>query len=92
MLDTADNRFMGAVGFNHLRPTAELAYHLHPDAWGLGLMREAAQAALHWLVEATEVRDVVAHIEPANLASTRLADRLGLRRFGETDSYRLTLS
>ena len=91
MLDIASGGFIGAVGFNHLRPTAELAYHQHPDAWGQGLMGEASRAALGWLCETTDIRDVVAHIDAGNLASVRLAERLGLRRSGQADAYRLRL-
>ena len=91
MLEVASGRFVGAVGFNHLRPTAELAYHLHPDAWGRGLMCEAALAALGWLTQTSEVRDVVAHIDPGNVASIRLAERLGLQRT-DGDAYRVRLT
>ena len=35
--------FAGAVGFNSLAPTAELAFHLRPEFWGRGIMREAAE-------------------------------------------------
>lgn len=81
IFETATAVFVGAVGFNHLSPVPELAYHLHPDAWGRGLMSEAARAVLAWLpADATEVE---AFIDPANTASLRLAGRLGLRATGE---------
>lgn len=79
----ADDRFMGAVGFNHLGARPEMAYHLHPDAWGQGLMTEAARVALDWLARDGEVLEVEAFIEPANIASIALARRLTFAPTGE---------
>ena len=78
----ADGAFVGAVGFNHLGACPELAYHLRPDAWGRGLMTEAVLAALDWLRARPDAREVAAFIEPGNLASIRLAERLGMRTTG----------
>lgn len=87
MLDRTHGRFLGAVGFNHLSPVAELAYHLHPEAWGQGLMSEAAAAALSWLRATAPGREVEAHIDPQNAGSIRLAESLGFRATGEGDVY-----
>lgn len=88
-------RFVGALGFNALRPRAELAYHLHPARWGRGLMSEAASAALDWL-RTTGATDVEAFIDPANAASGRLARRLGFELTGEgragSEQYLLVLA
>ena len=92
----ADGAFVGAIGFNSLGTCSEIAYHLHPDAWGRGLMAEAAVAALDWLRERPDAREIAAFIEPENAASVRLAERLGMRAIGETfgpaNRYRMTLS
>lgn len=79
----ADEAFIGAIGFNQLGLCSELAYHLHPDAWGRGLMAEAAAAALDWLQGRPDAREVAAFVEPENAASIRLAERLGMRATGE---------
>ena len=83
LITRSDNRFVGALGFNHLSACPELAYHLHPDAWGAGLMTEAARRALDWLAAAHHARQVQAFIEPANSASIALAERLGFAATGE---------
>lgn len=75
--------FVGAVGFNALGPCAEMAWHLAPEAWGQGLMGEAAQAALAWLSARPGAETVDAFVEPDNTASIRLAERLGLCATGE---------
>ncbi len=69
--------FVGAVGFNALGACAELAYHLHPGHWGNGLMQEACGAALAWVSARDGTQMVEAFIECDNLASMRLAQRLG---------------
>jgi len=79
MLRRTDRAFVGAVGFNSLGACSELAYHMTPAFWGQGLMAEAAGAALGWLRGRPDATDVEAFIEPANLASIQLAQRLGLR-------------
>lgn len=83
LLSAVDERFAGIAGFNSLGPRSEYAYHLHPSFWGQGLMTEASQLAMTWLRGRPECTQVEAYIEPANLASTKLAARLGLRPTGE---------
>ena len=79
----ADQAFVGIAGFNQLGPCSEYAYHLHPGFWGQGLMSEASLLALDWLRGWPGCTQVEAFIEPANLASVRLATRLGLQPTGE---------
>lgn len=92
----ADGVFVGAIGFNRLGACPEIAYHLHPDAWGRGLMGEAAAAALDWLRGRPDAQAVAALIEPQNEASVRFAQRLGMQATGETfgpaKRYRMALS
>jgi ribosomal-protein-alanine N-acetyltransferase len=76
--------FVGAIGFNALGPCSEIAFHQRPEFWGRGLMTEAAAAALEWLRTRPDARDVEAFIDPANLGSIALAERLGLRPTGDT--------
>jgi ribosomal-protein-alanine N-acetyltransferase len=76
-----ENEFAGAVGFNRLTPSAELAFHLRPEFWGRGLMREAAEAALAWLRQRAD-SPVEAFIESGNTASIGLARRLGFAPTG----------
>jgi ribosomal-protein-alanine N-acetyltransferase len=88
-----EREFAGAVGFNRLRPSAELAFHLRPEFWGQGLMREAAEAALDWVRRRSDA-PVEAFIEPLNTASAALARRLGFAPTGAlrdgTEQFLLT--
>lgn len=78
-----DPAFAGIVGFNALKPCAEIAYHLSPAYWGRGIMTEASKAAVDWARD-HGVTEIEAFIEPENTASIALAKRLGLRA---TDDY-----
>lgn len=75
--------FAGMVGFNSLKPNAEIAYHLHPDYWGQGMMLEASEAVLQWCVSGGGVERVDAFVEPANGRSIALAGRLGMSATGD---------
>jgi ribosomal-protein-alanine N-acetyltransferase len=83
MVTREGSAFVGAVGFNSLSPTPEVAFHLRPEFWGRGLMREAAEAALAWLATERPSPAVEAYIEPANASSIGLARRLGFASTGE---------
>jgi RimJ/RimL family protein N-acetyltransferase len=59
---------------------AELGYALHPDVGGRGLATEAARATLRLAFETYGFHRVYARIDDENLASIRVAERLGMRR------------
>lgn len=83
MLLGSAQAFAGMVGFNSLSPAAEIAYHLHPDYWGQGLMLEACEAALSLRLTDEAVTRIDAFVEPANTRSIALAHRLGLNASGD---------
>ena len=78
-----EGAFVGAIGFNALGPCSEIAFHQRPEFWGRGLMAEAATAALDWLRGRPDAVEVEAFVDPANLGSIRLTERLGMRPTGE---------
>ena len=79
MLTKAEGQFVGAAGFNALGACSEYAYHMAPAFWGQGYMAEASLAALQWLRSEPDRERVEAFIAPGNLASIKLATRLGFR-------------
>jgi ribosomal-protein-alanine N-acetyltransferase len=78
----ASSTFVGALGFNSLGRQSELAYHLHPDFWGSGLMSEACQAAMSWVTAVHGSDAVEAYVDPQNAASVRLLERLEFHTTG----------
>lgn len=78
LIERRTGTFLGAIGFNAWRPRLELAFHLHPDHWGRGWMRAAAEQLLARL-DAGDPRAVEAFAESANTRSTGLLQRLGFQ-------------
>ena len=61
-------------------PAVEVGWRLARPAWGRGLATEGARAALHHAFEARRLQSVVSVIDPANVRSVRVAEKLGMRR------------
>ena len=61
-------------------PAGELSYWLMPEARGRGLASAAIQLMMTTVIAAAELRSVVLDIEISNVASARLARRLGAQR------------
>jgi ribosomal-protein-alanine N-acetyltransferase len=62
------------------RPAGELSYWLVPEARGRGLAYAAVRIMMASVVTGTGLRTVVLDIEAGNVASERLAERLGAER------------
>lgn len=79
VIDRVGGRWLGQMG--PWRPEGwpgnEIGYAFHPDAWGRGYAFEAAVAAIDWAFEALGWEEIVHCIAPENLASQKLAQRLG---------------
>ncbi|KRG86297.1 MULTISPECIES: GNAT family N-acetyltransferase [Stenotrophomonas] len=61
---------------------AEIGYSLHRDWQGRGLASEALRMILRHLFDGMGLRRIEADIDPRNLASCRLVERLGFVREG----------
>jgi len=66
------------------RPAGELSYWLVPEARGRGVAYAAVRMMMASVVAGTELRSVVLDIEASNVASQRLAERLGAERRAPT--------
>lgn len=82
------------IGLAHLRPstamppgTAELGYFLDPAYGGRGLATEAAAALLDHGFVTVGLPAIWALIHPSNVASLKLAQRLGFRDVGVEEHY-----
>lgn len=80
-----EEKLLGLCGFRSLENTGdiELAYELSPEWWGRGLATEASLACLHYAFEEVGLEWVVAGVEPQNVASTRVIEKLGMGYAGE---------
>ncbi len=60
-------------------PEIEIGWRLRRCAWGRGIATEAARPVLAHALAALGLAEVVADIDPANIASMRVAAKLGMR-------------
>jgi ribosomal-protein-alanine N-acetyltransferase len=65
----------------------ELGYTLGAAWWGRGYATEAASAWLACAFGSLGIFEVVALAEPANVASTHVLEKLGMRRSGERIAF-----
>ena len=58
----------------------ELGFIVHPDHQGQGYATEAAEAMLELAFETYDLHRVAGSVEPRNMASVRVLERLGMRK------------
>lgn len=63
-------------------PGNEIGYAFHPDAWGKGYALESAAASIDWAFAHLSWNDIIHCIDPDNLPSQKVAQRLGSIRKG----------
>jgi RimJ/RimL family protein N-acetyltransferase len=68
-------------------PGLELAWALAPEAWGSGYATEAARAARDWAREELGVEELISIIAVDNVASRRVAERLGMAAREQRDFH-----
>jgi RimJ/RimL family protein N-acetyltransferase len=77
---------IGVIGLNHVRwtlpftPAVEAAWRLARPYWGRGYAEEAARAAIDDGFGRLNLGEIVAYTVPANRASWRVMERLGMTR------------
>ena len=81
VIEKATGRWIGRVGANNPEgwPGTEVGWAIERAAWGKGYAFEAAVASMEYVVERLGWTEVIHCIAPENLASRRLAERLGSR-------------
>jgi len=89
----ADRAYLGAVGLLDARRlldpqfpdgSIEAGWAISPDAHGTGIASEAMTAVVGWSDIHLAGRLLTCMIAPENLASIRLAERLGFRAYSHT--------
>lgn len=63
----------------------EIGYLLHPDHWGKGLAFEALTAVIARLFAAHTMPELIADVDPRNLASLRVLQKLGFVETGRAE-------
>lgn len=93
--EKSSGHFVGQMGFQELRReisppltgTLETGWTIAPAAQGRGYASEAALAAFGWAREHHAGRRVTAIVSPANVASIRIVEKLGMQLFAQTEYH-----
>ncbi|HEV2705769.1 MAG TPA: GNAT family N-acetyltransferase [Pyrinomonadaceae bacterium] len=87
-VEKSSGRVVGCCGFHPYDGGAalELAYHFVPSTWGRGYATEAADACLKYGFERLRARRIVALTHPANVASARVLEKIGMSYVGVVSS------
>jgi len=85
-------RFIGRIGCFEPEgwPGFEIGYALAREAWGKGLAREGAAAALDFARRVLKRDAIISLIRPANRASIAVAEYLGATRTGSVELFGAT--
>jgi len=67
----------------------ELSYGFRRDRWGRGYASEAAEAVVRYGFATMRLARIVADVDPANRASSRVLEKCGFVRVRELDDGRL---
>ncbi|MCM3488216.1 GNAT family N-acetyltransferase [Alkalihalophilus marmarensis] len=79
MIELTSNKVIGSCGFNVIdfkNERVEIGYDLSKSYWGKGFATEALTGLLLYAFETLAIHRVEAKVEPANLASIRLLNKL----------------
>jgi RimJ/RimL family protein N-acetyltransferase len=83
--------FIGFVGLivprfeTHFTPCVEIGWRLAAEFWNYGYATEGAQAALRFAFEVLRLEEIVAITIPANTASRRVMEKIGMTYNPEDD-------
>lgn len=91
--DGADGQVIGQCGLRYVYEVGEteILYAYSRSSWGRGLATEAARATLDFGFGQTPLPRIVAYAVPENAASTRVMDKLAMRREGTDRLWDLDL-
>lgn len=76
---------IGSTGFwrwNQPHRGAEIGYEMDPAYWGKGIMVEAIRPTLAFGFRVMKLHRIEANIDPANIGSRRVLEKLGFKREG----------
>jgi RimJ/RimL family protein N-acetyltransferase len=84
-IERDSGRMLGYVGLSvpmflpEILPAVEVGWRFDPQAWGLGYATEGGAAALNQAFATLGLSEVWSAMEVENIASIRVAERLGMR-------------
>ena len=85
--EKSSGKFVGRIGFYNPAgwPGFELGWTLARESWGKGYATEGARRALQFGFEDLRRQRIISLIDPANLPSIRVAERIGEKATGKME-------
>jgi len=80
----ATGQFAGFVGLSmprfeaHFTPCVEIGWRLAAEQWGRGVATEGARRVMRFAFQVTELESLVSFTVPANRASIRVMEKIGM--------------
>jgi len=89
VVDKATREFAGFCGLQYLDNTSEIeiGYRLARKFWGIGVATEAAGASLRHAFEVLGLERIVAVVQPENVASQMVVQKIGLKYVKDARFY-----
>jgi RimJ/RimL family protein N-acetyltransferase len=90
LADRKSDALIGRVGYYNPPyewPGLELGWTISPAIWGKGYATKSAKLALDWGFETIASDEIISAINPANAASIKVAERLGMRHVREDELH-----
>lgn len=85
VVEKSSNRMIGLCGLIEYKERfrrAELGFMLAYDAWGKGYATESCKAIVDYGFEIMHLNRIEASVDPENIASIRVLEKLGMQREG----------
>jgi [ribosomal protein S5]-alanine N-acetyltransferase len=86
-------RVIGSCGFLNIVPQhyrSEIGFELSKDFWGQGIASEAVEVVIKYGFEQLNLQRIQALIEPPNISSQKLVERMGFIKEGLLRNYEFT--
>lgn len=90
VVDKSTNKVVGTAmifSFNHTAKHAEIGYVFHQDVWGKGFGTELVQLMSDFAFNTLELHKLHAHINAANIGSSRVLEKNGYEVEGRLKDY-----
>lgn len=80
VIEKVSNRYIGRCGFKYceLLGDIEILYGFSRKSWGKGYGYEAARAVLNYGIETLGLKKIVAAVNPRNVASEKILNKIGM--------------
>ncbi|QYM71695.1 GNAT family N-acetyltransferase [Pseudochrobactrum sp. Wa41.01b-1] len=71
------------IPYDGIGPEVEIGWRLNRSAWGRGFAAEAVRPIIEHAFHTVGLKRIVADINPSNLSSLRVAEKIGMNHIGD---------